>query len=50
MNIDESIMEDAKQEDGHKFYKITIENWYAFGKFGGDKGLKHKLAWNGGQK
>lgn len=41
---------EAKQEDGHKFYKIAVENWYVFGRFGGDSGQKHQLAWNGGQK
>lgn len=48
-DVTEAIIEDAKQPDGHKFYKITVENWYAFGKFGGDKGQKFELAWNGGQ-
>lgn len=47
-NVDESIIDDAKKDDGHKFYKITVENWYAFGKFGGDSGKKYKLEWNGG--
>lgn len=50
LNLDESILEDSQKDDGHKFYKITVENWYAFGKFGGDKGLKHKLEWNGDGK
>lgn len=47
---DNSIIEDAKKDDGHKFYKVTVANWYAFGKFGGDKGQKYKLEWNGGIK
>jgi uncharacterized protein YhbP (UPF0306 family) len=47
---DEAILADAQNPEGHQFYKLTVQNWYAFGKFGGDKGLKHKLAWNGGQK
>lgn len=47
---DESIIEDAKDSDGHKFYKITVANWCSFGKFGGDKGLKYTLEWNGGNK
>lgn len=47
---DESIIEDAKKDDGHKFYKVTVANWYAFGKFGGDKGQKYSLKWNGGDK
>lgn len=50
MNSDESILNDAKKEDGHKFYKITVENWYAFGKFGGPSGNKYRLEWNGGKK
>jgi uncharacterized protein YhbP (UPF0306 family) len=49
LDVDENILADARSADGHKFYKITVESWYAFGKFGGDKGLKHKLAWNGGK-
>ncbi len=40
---DESIIGDAKKADGHKIYKVEVENWYAFGKFGGDKGIKYKL-------
>jgi len=47
---DEGIIEDAKKEDGHKFYKVTVKNWYAFGKFGGDSGQKYQLEWNGGSK
>ena len=50
LDADESILQDAKKDDGHKFYKITVANWYAFGKFGLDKGQKHKLIWNGGKK
>ncbi|MGH7157960.1 MAG: pyridoxamine 5'-phosphate oxidase family protein [Candidatus Saccharimonadales bacterium] len=44
------IIEDAKKDDGHKFYKVTVANWYAFGKFGGDKGQKYTLNWNGGSR
>lgn len=50
LEADESILEDAKKDDGHKFYKVRVENWYAFGKFGGDSGQKYKLSWNGGLK
>lgn len=46
----ENMVDDAKKPDGHKFYKVTVENWYAFGKFGGDSGQKYKLEWNGGRK
>ena len=46
----EGMIEDAKELDGHKFYKVTVENWYAFGKFGGESGHKYNLPWNGGMK
>ena len=49
-NMPEGILEEAKQPDGHKFYKVTVENWYVFGKLDGEKGQKYKLIWNGGQK
>src|SRR5665213_2243900 len=31
----EDAREEAKREDGHQFYKITVKNWYVFGRFGG---------------
>lgn len=45
-----TIVEDALPDDGTKFYKITVQNWYAFGKYGGETVAKHKLEWNGGKK
>jgi uncharacterized protein YhbP (UPF0306 family) len=44
------MLEEARTEDGHKFYKITVENRYVFGRFGAPNGQKHKLEWNGGKK
>jgi uncharacterized protein YhbP (UPF0306 family) len=38
------------REDSKEKYKITVDNWYAFGKFGGDTNHKYKLTWNGGAK
>jgi uncharacterized protein YhbP (UPF0306 family) len=49
LGADERILEDAKKEDGHNFYRITVENWYAFGKFDGPSGQKYKLIWHGGK-
>ena len=34
----------------HNMYKITVKNWYAFGKFGQESNGKHELSWNGGEK
>jgi uncharacterized protein YhbP (UPF0306 family) len=45
-----NALEDAAKEDGHKFYKITVENWYVFGKLDDNGGRKHQLEWSGGNK
>jgi uncharacterized protein YhbP (UPF0306 family) len=50
VGADESILEEAKAPDGHQFYKISVANWYTFGKFGRDHGGKDGLKWNGGAK
>ncbi|MEO8863299.1 MAG: hypothetical protein ABI354_03185 [Candidatus Saccharimonadales bacterium] len=50
LGIKSDMVTDSKQVDGHKFYKISVENWYAFGKFGGSSGYKYKLEWNGGKR
>lgn len=44
--LGEDALTDAAKPDGHKFYKVTVENWYAFGKFDGESGQKYKLAWD----
>lgn len=36
----------ADPNDDHRLYKITVDNWAIFGKFGGDKNQKHSLAWS----
>lgn len=41
-----NIVEEAKRDDGHKMYKITVENWYVFGRFGLPRGKKYQLPWN----
>ena len=48
LGTDESVLDEAKDSGGHHFYKITVENWYAFGKFGKPAGQKYQLRWNGG--
>ncbi len=48
LGISDDITKEAASEDGHQFYKITVSNWYVFGRFGGTSGHKYKLEWNGG--
>lgn len=50
LKIDDDIIAEAADDEGHQFYKITVANWYVFGRFGGPSGKKHKLEWNGGKK
>lgn len=50
IGVSAEAFEEMSREDGHKIYKITVDNWYAFGKFGGDSGHKYHLPWNGGNK
>lgn len=47
VNAADDALEEASREDGHQFYKITVENWYVFGKLDGQNGKKHKLEWSG---
>ena len=44
-HVDDSIIEEARRDDGAKPYKVTVENWYIFGRIDGNFG-KHKLEWN----
>lgn len=46
LNSSAEILEEAKREDGHQFYKISVSNWYAFGKFDQPSSGKFELAWN----
>lgn len=50
LGVGEEALTDAANPDGHQFYKITVENYYVFGKFDTPSGQKYQLAWNGGAK
>lgn len=45
LNAGDEIMEEAKDPNGHQFYKISVKNWYVFGKLDGEKGQKYQLPW-----
>lgn len=40
------ILEDAKAEDGHKFYKITVTNFFLFDSRESSPSQKYQLKWN----
>lgn len=46
LQIPVDILEEAKDPEGAQFYKITVKNWYVFGKLEGKSGQKYKLEWN----
>ncbi len=41
----EEILTDAKKEDGHKFYKISVSKYYLFDKKESDPSQKYELNW-----
>jgi uncharacterized protein YhbP (UPF0306 family) len=49
LGLSDDVFEQAKDPEGHQFYKITVKNWYAFGKFEGQPGQKYQLEWSGGK-
>jgi uncharacterized protein YhbP (UPF0306 family) len=50
LEITADIGEEALREDGHQFYKIAVDKFYVFGKFGDEGGKKYELAWAGGKR
>lgn len=46
----EEILDEANNPAGHQFYKVTVANWYLFGKFEPEGAKKYQLVWNGGTK
>jgi uncharacterized protein YhbP (UPF0306 family) len=46
LKADDTILQEAALEGGHQFYKISVQNWYVFGRFGGEPGQKYQLAWS----
>lgn len=50
LNAGDDILDQAKDPAGHQFYKVTVENFYLFGKFDEGGANKHQLKWNGSTK
>lgn len=46
LGIADSALQEADDETGHQFYKITVSNWYVMGKFGTPKSQKYSLEWS----
>jgi uncharacterized protein YhbP (UPF0306 family) len=50
LKIGPETMEEAKNPEGHQFYKITVANWAIFGDFDGNGRQKYVLVWSGGKR
>lgn len=46
LNTGPDILEEAKQPDGHKFYKVTVTDFYVFDSRESKPSQKYHLAWN----
>lgn len=44
--VESDTITESVGDDGHKFYKITVKNWYTFGRFDEASAQKYKLEWN----
>ena len=44
MNFD-GVVAEARSDDGHKIYKISVREWSVFGRFGADHSTKHTIEW-----
>lgn len=42
---DSSIVDEAKREDGHKFYKIEVDKFYLFDSYESTPSQKYELEW-----
>lgn len=49
LHAGDEIFEEAKREDGHQFYKISVDTFYLFDSYEAD-GQKFELKWSGGKK
>lgn len=47
LHASDDILEQAKQPDGHQFYKISVDTFYVVGAFNGKPSQKYELKWNG---
>ena len=48
-DTDKKILEEAEMENGHKFYKITVEKFYIFDSVESTPSQKYELSWPGGK-
>lgn len=50
LNRGPEILEDAKNPDGHQFYKIAVETYYLFDSYSSSPSQKYELKWGADKK
>lgn len=45
LKMPQDILADAANPDGHQFYKISVSDWYVFGRIDDEGVQKHHLGW-----
>lgn len=48
LGVSEEVLEEARKDTGHQFYKVTIDSYYVFGKIGDAPAQKYQLKRGGG--
>ncbi|HEY1074661.1 MAG TPA: pyridoxamine 5'-phosphate oxidase family protein [Patescibacteria group bacterium] len=46
LHLDEEILVDAHKEDGHKFFKLSVTNFYLFDSYTSNPSQKYQLEWS----
>lgn len=42
----DDLLAESQSEGGHQFYKVSVNRWFTFGKFGGETAEKRELDWS----
>ncbi|HUC95625.1 MAG TPA: pyridoxamine 5'-phosphate oxidase family protein [Candidatus Saccharimonadia bacterium] len=48
LKTSDDVLDEAKNPDGHQFYKIMVSKFYIFGAFEGKDSQKYELDWKNG--
>jgi len=50
LHFGDEILAEAKREDGHQFYKISVSTFYLFDSYTSHPSQKYELQWNGSDR
>jgi len=50
LHLSDEILAEVKREDGHQFYKISVDTFYLFDSYTSQPSQKYELQWNGSNR